>query len=312
MFEASSIAVHTSPLMSRDDLFAWRRSAGRTPALQRMTVLARGTAFAVWTSPPVERALPLLLVNGGLLYGHDLLWPALAPLALGRQIILYDQRGRGETPAPALPADARLEDDAADIGPLRRALGIRRWDLLGHSWGGVIALLGAAHDLAGTRRVVTVDAVGPTSDWMPELHEAVLASASEGDAATLRELGGTPLHSDDPVTHARYAAAGYRSWFVHPSFRDHFTPPLSESVVGAAIAARLRREGYDWRPALRALSAPVLVMHGEGDAMPVRVAHELVSLLPDARLQLIPEAGHMPFLEQPSHFFSAVSSFLDA
>src|SRR4051794_27885643 len=107
------------PSMSRrDELLAFRRSVGRTPALQRMTARVRGLDLAVWTSPPVESAPPLLLVNGGLLYDHALLWPSLSPFAAGRQVILYDQRGRGASEAPANPLAARIEDDAADVGAL--------------------------------------------------------------------------------------------------------------------------------------------------------------------------------------------------
>jgi Predicted hydrolases or acyltransferases (alpha/beta hydrolase superfamily) len=139
-----------------------------------MTARVRGLHLAVWTSPPVAGELPLLLVNGGMINDHSLLWPALSPLAARRQLVLYDQRGRGESQPPADPLAARIEDDAEDIGALRRALGIRRWDVLGHSWGGGIAMLGVARDLAATRRLVTVDAVGPTSAWMPLLHAGAL------------------------------------------------------------------------------------------------------------------------------------------
>ena len=91
--------------MSRDAFIAFRRSLGRTAALDRMTVRVRGLDLAVWTSPPVGSAPPLLLVNGGLLYDHALLWPALSPLADARQVILYDQRGRGASQPSAAPLD---------------------------------------------------------------------------------------------------------------------------------------------------------------------------------------------------------------
>src|SRR3954468_24248708 len=171
--------------MSRHELIAFRRSLGRTPPLDRMTARVRGLDLAVWTSPPVPSAPPLLLVNGGMLYDHSLLWPSLSPLARGRQVILYDQRGRGASQPPPDPLAARIEDDAEDVGALRRALGIRQWDVLGHSWGGGIAMLGALRDQAGTRRLITVDAVGPTSSWMPLLHVAALDRVSAEDRATL-------------------------------------------------------------------------------------------------------------------------------
>ena len=46
-------------------------------------------------------------------------------------------------------------------------------------------------------------------------------------------------------------------------------------LFGMSVAARLRREGYDWREQLRALSTPALVLHQEGDALPATVASEL-------------------------------------
>jgi proline iminopeptidase len=147
----------------RDRFVAYRRSLPRPPRLERHTVQARGLAFAVFTTPVVQGIPPLVCVNGGLLYDHRLLWPALAPLAARRQLVFYDQRGRGATQVPPGPRAATIEHDAGDLGAIREALGLRRWDVLGHSWGGGIAMLGAERDQAGTRRLVLVDAVGATS-----------------------------------------------------------------------------------------------------------------------------------------------------
>ena len=302
----------TLRVMSRDAFIAFRRSLGRTPPLSQMLVRARGLDFAVWTSAPVHGALPLLLVNGGLLYNHALLWPALSPLAANRQVILYDQRGRGSTQPPPNPLLARIADDAEDIGSLRRALGVRTWDVLGHSWGGGIAMLGTARDLAGTRALVTVNAVGPTSAWMSELHARVLGRLDDAGRATIAGLSGESLHHPDPAAHAAHARATYPAWFADPSFASYFAPPEAASATGAAIAAQLRREGYDWREQLRALDRPTLVIHGERDALPPSIALELSALLPRARHSLIPHAGHMPFWEAPQHFFHAVNAFLAA
>jgi len=118
--------------LSYADFVAFRRSLGRTPHLDRQTVRARGVSFAVFSTPPVEGAPPLVCINGGMLFDHSMLWPALSPLAVGRQVILYDQRGRGASSAPANPEDATIDAAAADVGALRRALGVRRWDVLGH------------------------------------------------------------------------------------------------------------------------------------------------------------------------------------
>src|SRR5258708_38128750 len=113
--------------MPYSDFLSFRRSLGRTPPLDRMRVRARGLELAVWTSPPVGRATPLLLVNGGMLLDHALLWPALSPLALNRQVILYEQPGRGAPECPPRPSGAHIGGGGARLTALSRARGGRRW-----------------------------------------------------------------------------------------------------------------------------------------------------------------------------------------
>ncbi|MDB4906788.1 MAG: putative hydrolase [Gemmatimonadetes bacterium] len=295
---------------ARDRFVAFRRSLGRTPPLDRQVVRARGLSFAVFTSPPVAGQPPLLCVNGGMLYSHAMLWPALSPLAAQRQVILYDQRGRGESDAPPDPLAATIHDDAADVPALRRALGIRQWDVLGHSWGGGIAMLATAGDPAGVRRLVTVDAVGPRSSWMQPTRVNSRRAASEGDRATIDRITELALQDPDPQLHSDFSRASYPAWFVNPELAAFFTPPVALSPTGAAVLAELRRNGYDWRDRLRTLSTPTLVLHGEGDALPPSVSTEIAEVLPQARQRIVPDSGHMPFWEAPERFFSLVNAYL--
>jgi proline iminopeptidase len=290
-------------------LLAFRRSLPRTPRLERQTVRVRGGPLAVFSSPFVADRPPLLCVNGGMIYGHDMLWPSLAALAIRRQLVFYDQRGRGESPAPSNPAAATVHDDAEDIGALRRALGIRRWDVLGHSWGGGIALLAAALDPAGVRRLVTVDAVGPTSAWMPGLRANVLARLHGDQREAVARVSESELTRPDPELHSLYASAVYPAWFSQPGMAEHFTPPRALSLTGAAVLARLRG-GYDWRERIGSISVPTLVIHGEGDPLPAAVATDISYIAGTAPPTLIPASGHMPFWEAPDPFFAAVEAFL--
>ena len=293
-------------------LIAFRRSLPRPPRLERQTVRARGLDFAVFTTPAVTGATPLVCVNGGLLFDHNLLWPALSPLAESRQLILYDQRGRGASQAPPGARASRIEHDAGDLPAIREALGIRRWDVLGHSWGGGIAMLGAERDRGGVRRLVLVDAVGPRSDWLASLHDDALTRLPASDRAVLAQLSPAALQAGDPSVHSAYARAIYPAWFADTDFARMFSPPRSTSVTGASIAGRLRREGYDWSVLIRAVSAETLVIHGMRDLLRARVAHELVEIISNARLALLSLSGHMPFWEAPEEFFGSVLPFLDA
>ncbi len=303
------------PTTAKARLAAWRRARPRTPPLERHTVRARGLDFAVWTTPEVPGATPLLAINGGLIYGHDLLWPTFAPFATERQVVLYDQRGRGDSAPPPGARRARVQHDVLDIGALREALGVAQWDLVGHSWGGGLALLAAAADPAGTRRVVTFDAVGPTSGWLDGLHDRALAHLEargrSAEHARLAALDPRALDAEDPALHAEYSRALYPAWF-HDATAMLAPPPLALSAAGAAVAAALRREGYDWRAALAPARARALLIHGAQDAVPFAEAHAHAALRDGVEVLVVPNAGHMPFFEQPALVFDAALGFLRA
>ncbi len=290
---------------------SFKQSQPRTPRLVRRTVEARGLLFAVYHSPEVAGAPPLVCINGGMLYSHAILWPALAPLAATRQLILYDQRGRGASGVPPALKNSRIEYDAGDAVAIRVALGIARWDMLGHSWGGGISMLAASRDPIGVRRLVLVNAVGATSAWIPSLHPGALARLTGVERETLAAIDPRVLHADDPAVHAEYSRAIYPAYFADHDFAALFRPPHEASATGAAVAARLRRDGYDWRESIRTIAARTLLVHGAQDLLVPRLAEETAALIPRAGVRIIDRAGHNPFFEQPEEFFSIVHEFLD-
>ena len=299
-----------SPALER--FAAMRRAYPPPPHLTPGTVEARGLSFAVYRSPPVPGTIPLLCINGGVVYDHRLLWPALSPLAEKRQLILYDQRGRGKSAPPPGVRAARVEHDALDVGALRKALDVPLWDVLGHSWGGGLALLAVADDRAATRRLVTVDAVGPTSDWRADFERDALARLDDAQRARLSVAIGALERDDNVAALSEYNRAIYPAWFAEPELGALLQPPRATSETGYGVHRRMRTDGYDWRERLAGLDVPTLLVHGDADLIPPTQAERWAELLPQSRVARIANAGHNPFWEQPAVFFPLVDAFLTA
>jgi proline iminopeptidase len=308
--------VSDSPAIQR--FTAFRRSLGRPQQLHRLTVSARGLQFAVFTTDdPGLGTLPLVCVNGGLLFDHKLLWPALSPLAARRQLIFYDQRGRGQSSVPPSARSSRIEFDAGDLPAIRSALGIDEWHVLGHSWGGGVAMLSTTHDSDSIRSLTLLNAVGLTGDWLADLprraFERLTGPARE--RLLVAELAVRPdaPSAADPAALSEFAAAIYPAWFANAELATLFTPPRSTSVTGAAVSARLRRESYDWRGTVGPLTMPALLLHGDADLLPMAMAEATRHALGSrATLVRVPNSGHNPFWEEPSIVFPAIDAFLDA
>ena len=306
---SSNQTIHGS---ARARFLDFRRKQGKAPPLAEQRVHARGLDFAVYTSPAIPGQIPLLCINGGLHFGHDVLWPALAPLSANRQLVFFDQRGRGKSQQPPGARGARIEHDAGDVPAIRAALGIDRWNVLGHSWGGGIAMLAAAQDPEAVNKLVLVDAVGPTSEWLSRLHQAAIDRLDGERRDALARLDPLALHEDNIGRHADYTSALYPAWFADREFGAIFSSPRANSGTGAAVAARLRREGYDWTDRISTIRVPTLIVHGDHDLLDVSVARSLSRLIAGSEVSIIEHAGHMPFWEAPEDFFARVERFLAA
>jgi pimeloyl-ACP methyl ester carboxylesterase len=171
-------------------------------------------------------------------------------------------------------------------------------------------MLAASRDHDGTGALILVDSVGASSGWLAGMHGTALDRLDVVRRSALEPLDPAHLHLPDPGLHSTYSRAFYAAWFADPEFATGFTPPRAISLTGSAIAARLRRDGYDWTANASAIDTPTLVIPGELDPLPVTEAIRLAALIPGARLEVIPGAGHMPFWEAPDHFFELVIAFL--
>ena len=99
----------------------------------------RVDGYQVWYRCVGRGGIPLLLLHGGPGAGHDYLEP-LAALAADRLLVFYDQLGCGRSDQPNDRSLWRLERSVAEVDTVRRALHLEQLHLLGHSWGGWLAI----------------------------------------------------------------------------------------------------------------------------------------------------------------------------
>jgi proline iminopeptidase len=88
----------------------------------------------------VGHGLPIIVLHGGPSFDHTYFLPDLDRLATGFRLIYYDQRGRGKSAQNVQPADVSIQSEIADLETLRASVGLERIALLGHSWGGLLAM----------------------------------------------------------------------------------------------------------------------------------------------------------------------------
>ncbi len=262
----------------------------------------------------------MVIVHGFQGNNQNYLAPDLLSLARGRTLLFYDQRGGGRSSPVTDPAQLGIEAHVRDLAALRQHFGFERMALLGHSGGAAIATRYAVEYPGHTARLVLVAPPAPVRE--PFAGQITRTFFSRLDSATwtrLNALQSSLRTAPDPVRVCREISATVlpRAFFADPAkaqrMRGDFcgSPPAALRTQPEREAAFLQSLPADWRSSLRTIRVPVLVVHGAQDAIPVAAAREWTKVLPDARLLLLFEADHLPWIEQPERFTAAVDEFLN-
>ena len=257
---------------------------------------------------------PLLVVHGGPGWDHRYLLPRLADLADEHRLVFYDQRASGRSSADVPPGSVSLEIFLQDLEGVREALGIERMHLLGHSFGGLLAMQYAVRHPERVRSLVLLNSTAASSEYAqqvgqimrerltPERQEQLLEVAQSeamqrGEAAAIDEYMRILLAANfhDPQAVSRLPLY----------FGDDFS---ARSGLLQGLQADLA--AYDLHDRLAVIHSPTLVVRGDSEALPRAATDRIVAAIPGARLVELEACGHFPFVECPDEMTAALRAFL--
>ena len=165
--------------------------------------------------------------------------------------------------------------------------------LCGYSWGGLLGLLYTLEHPEKVARLALCSPAAPVHTY-----RAAMTATLRERAARTQALG---------LSGFARAVAGY---FAHPERARELTPFRVQMRAEQSVLESLG--AYDLRSQLHAIKQRVLVLHGTEDPIPLRYSQELVQLLPNARLLVLPGSGHVPYIEAPQIFFDQLRNFFGA
>lgn len=268
----------------------------------------------------IGQGQPIIILHGGPSFDHNYLLPDLDRLADAFRLIYYDQRGRGKSAWSVQPAAVSLQSEMDDLEALRAHLQLEQAALLGHSWGGLLALEYALRHPERVSRLVLLN-TAPASYGDFQLFERQLNMREPEDVERMRVLESSPTFEEgDLETRAAYYRLYFQPTLRPPELLDRLSARLylgwtKETVLTArATTGRLWEETaespeYNLLPQITRLRIPTLVLHGDYDFVPVACAAHIAEAIPDARLVVLPDCGHFSYLERPDAVREALTEF---
>ena len=263
--------------------------------------------------------LPVVMIHGGPGSGHAAFLNLLA-LSDDRAVILYDQLDSGLSDRPNDPKNWTVEYFTDEVDCVRRAVGVRRWHVMGHSWGGTIALEYGARRPAELAGLVLASPLISTRSWIADAN-ALRAGLPPDVQATL-----STCDPPAPITPACERATDiFYAHFLrrepqaegvvaykaaHPALRGN--QHIYQAMWGSSefVATGTLRD-YDGEPKLAKLDGPrTLFIDGQYDEARPATLGAFAARVPGAAFAVVPNAGHVFYGDRPEEALGILRPWL--
>jgi proline iminopeptidase len=252
------------------------------------------------------KTVPLLILSGGPGSDSRYMWArgALHELARSRTLVSYDQRGTSQSSDSN--GGETIDKYVEDIEAIRKAVGAPKIDLLGHSFGGYLAMAYTSRHADRVRGLIFVDSSAPKLGEVTQLMAQLFPDRIEEWRAKRATLGKT-VHAADLVVFQSME-------FVDSVALEQFLQAVSRHRGNMEVNNTLRADmaERDYWDDVRRFEQPALVIHGRFDAViAASNSWTLHHALRNSTFRIVEAAGHLPHIERPDAFLAIVKPFLE-
>jgi len=267
---------------------------------------------------------PLIIIPGGP-GGSHIGYRSFDSLAKDNEIVYFDAFGRGKSDTANDVKEYTLARDIEDIEGLRKALGFEKWNVLGHSYGGLVAQGYALKYPEHVSHLILANTFHSYIMWQanddnsnreiktnyPEVWDSLMI---------IREKGAV---SSDPAHQELYSKVPYGFLYAYNpnNFISRGRKPYPNSFNSKLYYQMVGKDGdfivgsdignFDYRKQLKKLKMPVLIYGGRYDRVAVpRMMEKYKEYCPQAKFVMFEKSGHNPQVEEPEKLFPLIESFL--
>jgi proline iminopeptidase len=257
---------------------------------------------------------PIVVLHGGPGFDHQQFLPYIGELSSRYKVILYDQRGTGLSSGPADATSITIHNFVEDIEGIRTAFGIAKMNLLGHSWGGMLAMHYAVRHPDKLKSLILCSTAA-TAESFDVMRAVIARNRQPEDTALLESIIESQEFKDrDPRALERFWRIYFKAYFVDPALAAGMTLSFTDNTRrnSDAVARYILDSvgAFDLHEDLGVVRAPTLILHGDSDPMPVVYAERIHESIPNSELVIAESSGHWIFIDATDRFRSSVFDFL--
>ncbi len=265
----------------------------------------------------VGEGTPLVVVHGGPGLDHGYLLPQMAKLGNEFRLIFYDQRATGKSAVDVDSSSMTMENFVEDLEGIRRAFNLGKMNLMGHSWGGLVAMFYAVRFPNNLASLILVNPTPASAALRDSSLKIMRARTNRDDSLEEARITSTDAFKrGNPAALEKFFRVLFRGEFFQKDYADSLSLPFDSSYAEKSrMVGYLRKDTtlqhYDLFGKLDTISCPVLIIGGDADILPSAFNDRLQDHLRNARYILLPDCGHFPFVEAQGEFFPTIRAFLE-
>jgi len=261
----------------------------------------------------VGAGVPVLVCHGGPGLDHTYLMPQMGRLAKDARLIFYDQRACGLSGHIVDSSMMRLDTFLNDMEAIRMHLGLERMAVLGHSFGGFLAMAYAAKYPDRISHLILMNSMPPTYTLWQQNNDALfnrITPAQRQEITTVQQSDAYML--GEAKGYEELFRVMYKLQFADPERIDSLTMTLQpdfETTSQTFNAMMPDLINYDYTGQLKKLKAPVLVIYGDHEPGVDRTIQTFQEINSSWKLVKLPDCGHFPYIEAFPELERAIASF---
>lgn len=259
---------------------------------------------------------PLVVLHGGPGLTQDYLLPALYQLADHNHVIFYDQRGCGRSTGEINDDSMTVKQYVEDLDKVRKSLNVEKISILGHSWGGFLAMQYAiAHPEHVDKLILSNSCPASFDDYA--CFEQEWIRRMKPYMKEMETIQQTKEYIEgNPEVVEKLVRLMFRRYCYNPEKADllNLRQPANVNVNGAKILGIFNKNvfgnPFNLHLALKNLKIQTLVIHGDNDPVPPSTAQNIHDSIQGSRYILMKQCGHFPYVEDPHTYFKHLREFL--
>ena len=263
----------------------------------------------------IGKGSPVIVLHGGPGLNYSYLIPQLMDLSRKHKLIFFDQRASGRSSAKLDSSQMSLDVMVDDIDAIRTELGYKEVTVLGHSWGGLLAMKYAIKYPQHLERLILVSTVSPLAREFEAETVAVVKARTTKEDSILRSvtLNSDAFKAGKGSAYQTILKLSFRPSFYDKKFLDSLNLVIDDDFAlkrNSLFMLAKDLDAYDLYKDIKSIRKPVLIIHGDHDAVPVDLSKKIQGAIPNSRLVVIKNAGHFPFVEQRPVFARTILDFM--